>query len=103
MLDNARVTFLQVLYRNNNYLTFLGDTKVPVLFFIHPGAFFSGSNQDAMHHAETLVHEHDFIVVEPNYRLGPSGFWYNPNAAQDEYETNWGLLDQRLALEWVRF
>ena len=56
-----------------------------------------------MHHAETLVHEHDFIVVEPNYRLGPSGFWYNPNAAEDEYETNWGLLDQRLALEWVRF
>ena len=68
---------------------------------MHPGAFFSGSNADPDQHAETFVYEHNFIVVQINYRLGPSGFWFNPSAGDDEYKSNWGLLDQRLALKWV--
>ena len=69
---------------------------------MHPGAFFSGSNADQDQHAETFVFEHNFIVVQINYRLGPAGFWFNPAAGEDEHESNWGLLDQRLALKWVR-
>ena len=53
---------------------------------MHPGAFFSGSNHDPDQHAESFVYEHDFIVVQTNYRLGPSGFWFNPAAGEDEYK-----------------
>ena len=33
-----------------------------------------------------------------NYRLGFIGSWYN----QDTGDTNFGILDQRLAMKWVQ-
>lgn len=43
--------------------------------------------------------DHDVVLVEINYRLGPLGFMCldHPDAAG-----NMGLMDQALALDWVR-
>lgn len=43
--------------------------------------------------------DHDVVLVEINYRLGPLGFMCidHPEAAG-----NMGLMDQALALDWVR-
>ena len=38
---------------------------------------------------------------QSNYRLSAFGFWYLEDV-EDEYQSNWGLLDQRLAMKWVR-
>jgi para-nitrobenzyl esterase len=44
------------------------------------------------------------VVVTINYRLGAFGFLYMPDFAETEGEpcTNFGMLDQVAALEWVR-
>lgn len=75
---------------------------IPVLFYIHGGAFFTGNNTQSFLMADTLVSEHDLIVVTINYRLAASGFWFNPNMTEiDGHEANWGILDQQEALKWV--
>ncbi|KAI8909670.1 Alpha/Beta hydrolase protein [Gorgonomyces haynaldii] len=42
-----------------------------------------------------------FILVTMNYRVGPFGFLSSPEL-QDKGFLNAGLLDQKLAMEWVR-
>lgn len=76
--------------------------KRPVLVFIHGGAFIIGSG--AQYPGDDLARRGDIVVVTLNYRLGFFGF----NAfgeifeGDDRFVANAGLLDQRLALEWVR-
>ena len=42
----------------------------------------------------------DVVLVEMQYRLGPLGFMCLPD---DDIAGNMGLLDQTLALQWVRW
>ncbi|MCW6532240.1 carboxylesterase family protein [Sphingomonas sp. MMSM20] len=71
----------------------------PVLFYIHAGAFVTGSG--AFHSGARLAADEDVVVVTINYRLGVLGFPpFRPNGA--ESPMNLGLLDQISALEWVR-
>lgn len=51
-----------------------------------------------MYDGNTFAGEQDVIVVNMNYRLGIFGFPANPSVP----EKNLGLLDQRMAVEWVR-
>lgn len=51
-----------------------------------------------MYNGSTFAAEQDIIVVNLNYRLGIFGFPANPTVPQK----NLGLLDQRMAVEWVR-
>lgn len=44
-----------------------------------------------------IVHHKDVIFVNFNYRLGPLGFLTTPTI-----RGNFGLEDQRFALQWVR-
>ena len=84
---------------------------IPVLIWIHGGAFFLGSNADDTSdgNPETnkddpsaLALEQNIIVVKLNYRLGLFGFLFLENAeAGAEYNGNWAVLDQILAMEWV--
>lgn len=72
----------------------------PVLMFIFGGAFVTGG-QDVPYQIPTnwVERTQDHIVVTFNYRLNIFGF---PNAAGlPVSERNPGLLDQRLAVEWV--
>ncbi|KAH6683772.1 Alpha/Beta hydrolase protein [Plectosphaerella plurivora] len=79
------------------------DEKLPVLFWIHGGAFQTGSAQPF--NASVLVprgvsQDKPFILVATNYRLGGFGFLGGKEILEDG-AANLGLLDQRMALEWV--
>jgi len=76
--------------------------RLPVMVFIHGGSFLSGSG--SMYDGSSLA-AHDVVVVTINYRLGPFGFFAHPLLTAESphgSSGNYGLLDQRAALEWVR-
>lgn len=84
----------------------LADAKLPVLIFIHGGAFFLGSANRPYYNPINLVrhaqNRHTPIVfVAINYRLGSLGFW-NSYKALGLAPANNGIFDQELAFEWLR-
>ncbi|EXM17423.1 Carboxylesterase, type B [Fusarium oxysporum f. sp. vasinfectum] len=77
--------------------------KLPVLLWMHGGGFQMGSAQP--YNASVLIPKavsqgKPFILVGVNYRLGGFGFLGGKEVLADGV-ANLGLLDQRLALEWV--
>ncbi|XP_071451453.1 esterase E4-like [Hetaerina americana] len=72
--------------------------KLKVFFFLHGGGFTFGSGISEEYGPQFLL-EHDMILVIPNYRLGPYGFL---SMGDDILPGNLGLLDQQLALKWVK-
>ena len=74
--------------------------KLPVLFWIHGGAFVGGSS--SLYRLDKLAREGRLVVVSANYRLGVLGFMPNPAFASNGYNGNYGLEDQRLAMKWVQ-
>jgi len=72
----------------------------PVIVWIHGGAFLvnSGVGLDRSTLGDLLARDQGVIVVSMNYRLGPFGFFRQDGVA----EGNQGILDQQLALRWVR-
>ncbi|KAI8259101.1 Cholinesterase [Colletotrichum sp. SAR 10_98] len=74
-----------------------GDAKKAVLVWIHGGAFTTGSSRTAAYNGRFIADENDVVVVSMNYRLNVFGFPGNPVTAP-----NLGLLDIRMALQWVR-
>ena len=77
---------------------------LPVMVWIHGGAFVTGSGSDEMYDGEALS-RHGVVVVTFNYRLGPLGFLAHPllSAESDHgVSGNYGLLDQIAALQWVQ-
>ncbi|KAJ9604172.1 hypothetical protein H2200_011006 [Cladophialophora chaetospira] len=93
-----------------------GDHNVPVLVYIHGGAFVVGSTSVQVAGREitdgtNLVRSSialgaPIIVVSINYRVGPLGFLASDelvayNRQHNEPAGNYGLHDQRQALEWV--
>ncbi|MFA4080330.1 carboxylesterase/lipase family protein [Mycobacteroides salmoniphilum] len=72
--------------------------KVPVLVWIHGGAFISGNGVG--YNARKLAAQGGIAVVTINYRLGTLGFLATPGLS--EVIGNYGLLDQEAALRWVR-
>ena len=81
-------------------------SPAPVIVWLHTGSFFGASANFPSHNGRRLAEETGAIVVAPNYRLGPLGFLvHNALAAEDPARPvsgNYGLLDQRAALQWVR-
>ncbi|KAF7350908.1 Alpha/beta-hydrolase [Mycena sanguinolenta] len=75
------------------------NSKLPVLFFMTGGGFQTGGVQIEWQLPPSWVERtQEHIVVTINYRLNIFGF---PNA-RGLTEQNLGILDQRVALEWVR-
>ena len=67
------------------------ESKLPVLFWIHGGAFLNGAGSVAWYEGSRLA-ARGHVVVTINYRLGALGFLG---------AGNWGTLDQICALQWV--
>ncbi|GMT33460.1 hypothetical protein PFISCL1PPCAC_24757 [Pristionchus fissidentatus] len=67
----------------------------PVVVFLHGGNFQTGSANEWPGHG---LASRGVVVVTVNYRLGAFGFL----SLGDTNSGNFGLLDQRMALEWVR-
>jgi para-nitrobenzyl esterase len=84
--------------------------RLPVMVWIHGGAFLTGSSSVELHRDEALydgssLARQGVIVVTMNYRLGPFGFFAHPILAGESsrgLSGNYGLLDQLAALAWVR-
>ena len=75
----------------------IDNEKRAVMLFIHGGAFFFGGGTDPAYDGSALANRGNVVVVTINYRLGAFGFLYLP-----EIPINVGLLDQVLALKFVR-
>jgi len=80
--------------------------KIPVLVFLHGGAFFLGAGTRGYYAGLNAIRtamniSHPLILVAPNYRLGALGFFHCPSAS-DLVPANNGLQDQLRALEWVQ-
>ena len=80
----------------------LAHEKRAVLFWIHGGDFYQGYGGGALYDGSSLVKAHDLVVVAINYRLGALGFLYSGSDPDKNFRGNFGLADQRLALEWAR-
>ncbi|EEP79125.1 predicted protein [Uncinocarpus reesii 1704] len=94
-----------------------GSTRKPVLIWFHGGrmvtldslglalisdipmfvGFIGGSTNNPFYQGQYMTDKEDVIIVTVNYRLNIFGFAGAPGLPQ-----NVGLLDQRLAVEWVR-
>ena len=75
----------------------------PVMFWIHGGGFVEGSGSLPSFDGASLAKK-GVVVVTINYRLGVFGFLAHPELTKesiDHSSGNYGLLDQRAALEWV--
>jgi para-nitrobenzyl esterase len=70
---------------------------LPVLVWIHGGAFVNGSGAVPQYDGTAFARD-GVVVVTINYRLGVDGFLH----FDDGGPANRGLLDQVAALEWVR-
>ncbi|GAB2518818.1 carboxylesterase/lipase family protein [Nocardia heshunensis] len=71
-------------------------TGLPVMVWIHGGAFTRGANARTIYDGTAFARD-GVVLVSINYRLGISGFANIPGSA-----SNRGLRDQIFALEWVR-
>ncbi|KAK0613552.1 carboxylesterase [Immersiella caudata] len=74
----------------------VGEAKKAVLLFIYGGGYVSGSSAVPWYDGAALVDEDDVVVVTFNYRISIFGFPGNPSTPN-----NLGMLDHRLAVEWV--
>ena len=70
--------------------------KAPVMVYIHGGNSFAEGSGNAYPY-QSIVRK-DVVLVTINYRLGFLGYFAHPSLDA----TNFGLLDQIKALEWVQ-
>jgi para-nitrobenzyl esterase len=73
----------------------LGDTRLPVMVWIHGGRYLEGHTGNPHQNGAALAAS-GVVVVSLNYRLGVEGFARLAGAPN-----NRGLLDQIAALRWV--
>jgi para-nitrobenzyl esterase len=87
----------------NVYTPAGGGSKLPVMVWIHGGGFTGGQGAD--YDGRAFARDHDTIVVTVNYRVGIFGFLAATglsDTSSTKASGNYGLEDQRAALEWVQ-
>lgn len=77
-----------------------GSAGLPVMVWIHGGAFVSGASSIPLYDGTQLALRGECVVVSVNYRLGALGFLHVAPLGE-AYDSNVGLSDQVRALEWV--
>ena len=77
--------------------------NMPVMIWIHGGAYITGSANSAVYDMGSLP-LHDIVLVTINYRLGPFGFLKLDEVTNGQIRStgNEGLMDQKIAIEWVK-
>lgn len=75
---------------------------LPVMVFIHGGGFAAGYASDPSFESEHLVNTTNIVMVLIQYRLGALGFLATSNAGSNDLKGNYGILDQRLAIAWIK-
>jgi para-nitrobenzyl esterase len=78
--------------------------RLPVMVWIHGGAFNFGAGSQPEYNGANLARK-GVVVVTINYRLGPLGFMVHPLLTKESpggSSGNYGLLNQIAALKWVQ-
>ena len=78
---------------------------LPVMVYIPGGGFTQGSASSPYYDSQYIVRQAGVIVVTVTYRVGALGFLTTPALDAEnpnKVSGNYGLLDQRQALRWVR-
>ncbi len=80
------------------------ETPLPVMVWVHGGAYALGSGSQPLYDATNLASTQGILVVTINYRLGALGFLDLTAFSSDAvvFDGNLALRDVVLALEWVR-
>ena len=73
-------------------------TKLPVMVWIHGGSYEGGSPSSPWYDGQAF-NERNVVTVSISYRVGFNGFGYVEGS---DAPVNRGLLDQALALQWVK-
>jgi carboxylesterase type B len=86
---------------NKNTTTTPTPDLLPIGIFFHGGAFKEGSNQGPfdLYDGAYFSARSGVIVITANYRLGALGFLTSNDAGS---VGNYGIQDQRFALQWVQ-
>jgi para-nitrobenzyl esterase len=80
------------------------DAKLPVMVWIHGGAFVFGSGSSPEISGEQFARQ-GVILITFNYRLGRFGFFAFPALSKEypyEPKGNYAYMDQIAALQWVQ-
>lgn len=84
-----------------NVQTPLGASKLPVFVWIYGGGYNTGHSADPMYHGDAFVAD-DLVFVSFNYRTNVLGFYdFTTYPGCEELDSNCGLSDQILALNWI--
>ena len=78
--------------------------KRPVMVWIHPGGYTTGSGSSPGFDGEALAKK-GVVLVTINYRLGAFGFFSHPALSKESDgrgSGNYALMDQAAALQWVQ-
>jgi para-nitrobenzyl esterase len=78
--------------------------SLPVMVWLHGGGFVGGGASDIRSDGAALARL-GVVVVAVNYRTGVFGWLAHPELSRespDGVSGNWGLMDQLLALQWIR-
>ncbi|XP_064455054.1 cholinesterase 1-like [Ornithodoros turicata] len=70
-----------------------------ILIWIHGGGFRTGTPSTELYDGKLLAAVGDIVVASVAYRLGSTGFLHT---GEDSSPGNYGLLDQELAIHWIR-
>ena len=89
----------------NVWVRELGREKLPVMVYIHGGAYFSGGTADPLYDGASFAARKDVVIVSLNYRLNIFGSLYLkvlPGGEEYPDAGNLSILDQIAALTWVK-
>lgn len=80
------------------------SVSYPVVVFIHGGGYSYGGSHDSELNGFDIANLADVIVVVINYRVDIFGWLATKHFQTDGSAAvgNWGLKDQRLAMQWVK-
>jgi para-nitrobenzyl esterase len=81
------------------------SSSLPVLVWIHGGAYVSGSSNEYTPDTIVARSSQSVVVVTLNYRLNIFGFLGSTQVAvhtSDGSAGNFGIQDQRMAMQWVK-